>query len=72
MGKFKKNFLVWLVIGFILASFYNSFIRINKNVQIQDIAFSEFLKPSANFVAILPKPMMPQLTFFIKLIFTYF
>ena len=43
MGKFKKNFLVWLVIGFILASFYNSFIRINKNVQIQDIAFSEFL-----------------------------
>ena len=43
MGKFKKNILVWLVIGFILASFYNSFIRINKNVQIQDIAFSEFL-----------------------------
>ena len=43
MGKLKKNFLVWLVIGFILASFYNSFIRINKNVQIQDIAFSEFL-----------------------------
>ena len=43
MGKFKKNFLVWLVIGFVLASFYNSFIRINKNVQIQDIAFSEFL-----------------------------
>ena len=43
MGKFKKNFLVWLVIGFILASFYNSFIRINKNIQIQDIAFSEFL-----------------------------
>ena len=32
-----------MVIGFILASFYNSFIRINKNVQIQDIAFSEFL-----------------------------
>ena len=43
MGKFKKNFLVWLVIGFILASFYNSFIRIDKNIRIQDIAFSEFL-----------------------------
>ena len=44
MNKFKKNILIWLVIGFLLASFYNSFIGINKNTQIQDIAFSEFLQ----------------------------
>ena len=52
MGKFKKNFLVWLVIGFVLASFYNSFIRIDKNIRIQNIAFSEkmgFSKNNNNF-----------------------
>ena len=44
MNKFKKNIAIWLVIGFLLASFYNSFIGINKKIQIQDIAFSEFLQ----------------------------
>ena len=44
MKKFKKNIVMWLVIGFLLASFYNSFIGINKKIQIQDIAFSEFLQ----------------------------
>ena len=44
MKKFKKNIAIWLVIGFLLASFYNSFIGINKKTQIQDIAFSEFLQ----------------------------
>ena len=44
MKKFKKNIAIWLVIGFLLASFYNSFIGINKKIQIQDIAFSEFLQ----------------------------
>ena len=44
MKKFKKNIAIWLVIGFLLASFYNSFIGNNKKIQIQDIAFSEFLQ----------------------------
>ena len=44
MKKFKKNIVMWLVIGFLLASFYNSFIGNNKKIQIQDIAFSEFLQ----------------------------
>ena len=44
MNKFRKNFLVWIVIGFILASFYNTFVEVGQRAQIQNIAFSEFLK----------------------------
>ena len=43
MKKFKKNFLIWLVIGFILSSFYNFFTKSNKTKIVQDIAFSDFL-----------------------------
>ena len=44
MNKFRKNFLVWIVIGFILASFYNTFVEVGQRAQIQNIPFSEFLK----------------------------
>ena len=43
MKKFKKNFLIWLIIGFILSSFYNFFTKSNKTKIVQDIAFSDFL-----------------------------
>ena len=43
MKKFKKNFLIWLIIGFILSSFYNFFTKIDKTKIVQDIAFSDFL-----------------------------
>ena len=43
MKKFKKNFLIWLFIGFILSSFYNFFTKSNKTKIVQDIAFSDFL-----------------------------
>ena len=43
MKKFKKNFLIWLIIGFILSSFYNFFTKTDQNRIVQDIAFSDFL-----------------------------
>ena len=43
MKKFKKNFLIWLFIGFILSSFYNFFTKTDKTKIVQDIAFSDFL-----------------------------
>ena len=43
MKKFKKNFLIWLIIGFILSSFYNFFTKTDKTKIVQDIAFSDFL-----------------------------
>ena len=43
MKKLKKNFLIWLFIGFILSSFYNFFTKSNKTKIVQDIAFSDFL-----------------------------
>ena len=43
MKKLKKNFLIWLIIGFILTSFYNFFTKIDKTKIVQDIAFSDFL-----------------------------
>ena len=43
MKKFKKNFLIWLIIGFVLSSFYNFFTKSNKTKIVQDIAFSDFL-----------------------------
>ncbi len=44
MKKLKKNFLIWLIIGFILSSFYNFFTRSNESRIVQNIAFSDFLK----------------------------
>ena len=43
MKKLKKNFLIWLIIGFILSSFYNFFTKSNNTTVVQDIAFSDFL-----------------------------
>ena len=43
MKKLKKNFLIWLIIGFILSSFYNFFTKTDNNRIVQDIAFSDFL-----------------------------
>ena len=43
MKKLKKNFLIWLIIGFILSSFYNFFTKTDENRIVQDIAFSDFL-----------------------------
>ena len=43
MKKFKKNFIIWLIIGFILSSFYNFFTKTDKTKIVQDIAFSDFL-----------------------------
>ena len=43
MKKLKKNFLIWLFIGFILSSFYNFFTKTDKTKIVQDIAFSDFL-----------------------------
>ena len=43
MKKFKKNFLIWLIIGFILSSFYNFFTKSNKTKIVEDFAFSDFL-----------------------------
>ena len=40
----RKNFLIWLIIGFILSSFYNFFTKSNQLNVVQDIAFSDFLK----------------------------
>ncbi len=44
MKKLKKNLLIWLIIGFILSSFYNFFTRSNESRIVQNIAFSDFLK----------------------------
>ena len=44
MKKLKKNFLIWLIIGFILSSFYNFFTRSDESRIVQKIAFSDFLK----------------------------
>ena len=44
MKKIKKNFLIWLIIGFILSSFYNFFTRSDESKIVQKIAFSDFLK----------------------------
>ena len=43
MKKIRKNFLIWLAIGFILSSFYNFFTKTDKTKIVQDIAFSDFL-----------------------------
>ena len=43
MKKFKKHFIIWLIIGFILSSFYNFFTKTDKTKIVQDIAFSDFL-----------------------------
>jgi len=43
MKKFKKYFIIWLIIGFILSSFYNFFTKTDKTKIVQDIAFSDFL-----------------------------
>ena len=43
MKKFRKNILIWLIIGFVLSSFYNFFTKSNKTKIVQDIAFSDFL-----------------------------
>jgi len=43
MKKFRKNILIWLIIGFILSSFYNFFTKTDQNRIVQDIAFSDFL-----------------------------
>ena len=43
MKKLKKNFLIWLIIGFILSSFYNFFTKSNNTTVVQNIAFSDFL-----------------------------
>ena len=44
MKKIKKNFLIWLIIGFILSSFYNFFTKSDESKIVQKIAFSDFLK----------------------------
>jgi len=43
MKKLKKNFLIWLIIGFILSSIYSFFTKSNKENFVQNIAFSDFL-----------------------------
>ena len=43
MKNIKKNFLIWLIIGFILSSFYNFFTNSNSSNRVQNIAFSDFL-----------------------------
>ena len=43
MKKFRKNILIWLIIGFVLSSFYNFFTKTDQNRIVQDIAFSDFL-----------------------------
>ena len=43
MKKFNKNLIIWLVIGFLLSSFYNFFTKSNENVKVEQIAFSDFL-----------------------------
>ncbi len=43
MKNIKKNFLIWLIIGFILSSFYNFFTNSNSPNRVQNIAFSDFL-----------------------------
>jgi cell division protease FtsH len=44
MKKMKKNFLIWIIIGFLIASFYNIVVGPSTNVKTQNIAFSDFLK----------------------------
>ena len=43
MKKLKKNFLIWLIIGFVLSSFYNFFTKSDQTKIVQNIAFSDFL-----------------------------
>ena len=43
MINLKRNFLIWLIIGFILSSFYNFFTKSDGKIE-QNIAFSDFLK----------------------------
>ena len=43
MKKFRKNFLIWLIIGFVLSSFYNFATKSNKTNIVENIAFSDFL-----------------------------
>ena len=43
MKNLKRNFLIWLIIGFILSSFYNFFTKSDGKI-VQNIAFSDFLK----------------------------
>jgi len=43
MKNLKKNFIIWLIIGFILSSFYNFFTRSNESRIVEDIPFSDFL-----------------------------
>ena len=43
MKKLKKNFLIWLIIAFILSSFYNFFTKSHETKIVQEIAFSDFL-----------------------------
>ena len=40
----KKNFLIWIIIGFLIASFYNIIVGPSTNIKTQNIAFSDFLK----------------------------
>ncbi len=44
MKKMKKNFLIWIIIGFLIASFYNIIVGPSTNIKTQNIAFSDFLK----------------------------
>ncbi len=44
MKKMKKNFLIWIIIGFLIASFYNIVVGPSTKVKTQNIAFSDFLK----------------------------
>ena len=43
MKNIRKNFLIWLIIGFILSSFYNFFSNSNSVNRVENIAFSDFL-----------------------------
>ena len=43
MKKLKKNFLIWMIIAFILSSFYNFFTKSHEIKRVQEIAFSDFL-----------------------------
>ena len=43
MKKFRKNFLIWLIIGFVLSSFYNFATKSNETNIVENIAFSDFL-----------------------------
>ena len=43
MKRLKKNFIIWLIIGFILSSFYNFFTKSNKTSIVHDLAFSDLL-----------------------------